>query len=309
MKSRWTERDIPDLSGRTVLITGASSGLGLHSAKVLSARGAHILLGCRSRERGEQARRAVGGGTVLPLDLADLNSVRHAAEQVRELTGDRLDVLMNNAGVMAPPKGRTRDGFELQFGTNHLGHAALTWLLMPALRGAGEARVVTVTSVAAAPLDLTDPNFEHQRYRAGIAYGRSKLANQVFAMELDRRLRAGGEDVISVAAHPGFAATGLLAAMARAYPSGVRRAVIEAANWITQTFRIAQDVRLSALPQLYAASAPRVNGGDLIVPDGIGALRGYPTFGTPLRPALDRRTGTALWELTAKMTGVTPDPA
>lgn len=207
MKSRWTEADIPDQSDRTVLITGANSGLGLQSAKALANRGAHVLLGCRSRERGEQAVRAVGGGTLVALDLADLDSVRRAATAVRELTGDRLDVLMNNAGVLAPPRARTQDGFESQFGINHLGHAALTWLLMPALRGAGHARVVTLSSMVArgACLDLNDPNFERQRYHASVAYSRSKLANQVFAMELDRRLRTADETVVSVAAHPGYA--------------------------------------------------------------------------------------------------------
>lgn len=308
---RWTEDRIPDQSGRTVLITGANSGLGLRSAQVLARKGAHVLLGCRSRERGEQALRAVGGGTLVPLDLADLDAVRQAATAVRELTGDRLDVLINNAGVMAPPKTRTKDGFELQFGTNHLGHAALTWLLMPALRGAGEGRVVTVSSMAAqaARLDLADPNFERRRYNAGIAYARSKLANQVFAMELDRRLRAAGDDVVSVAAHPGFAMTGLLASMARSYPNPVLRTGIEAAERIVRATRIAQDAGQGALPQLYAATAPGANGGDYLGPSGLGGSRGLPTIVPPLRAALDRRTGSALWELTAKLTGVTPDPA
>ncbi|GLY66143.1 oxidoreductase [Amycolatopsis taiwanensis] len=311
MGSRWTEERIPDQSGRTVLITGASSGLGLRSAQVLAGKGAHVLLGCRSRERGEQALRTVPGGTLVPLDLADLDAVRQAALGVRELTGDRLDVLMNNAGVMAPPRTLTKDGFELQFGTNHLGHAALTWLLMPALRGAGEARVVTVSSMAAGGtrLDLADPNFERQRYNPSTAYRRSKLANQVFAMELDRRLRVAGDDVISVAAHPGFAMTGLLASMARSYRNPVLRAGIEAADRIVGALRLAQDVRTGVLPQLCAATAPGANGGDYIGPASLAGARGYPTIVSPVRAALDRRTGSALWELTAKLTGVTPDPA
>jgi NAD(P)-dependent dehydrogenase (short-subunit alcohol dehydrogenase family) len=311
MNSEWTEADIPDQSGRTVLITGANSGLGLRSAKVLAAKGAHVLLACRSRERGEQAIRAIGGGTLVPLDLADLGSVRLAATAVRELTGDRLDVLMNNAAVMAPPRTHTKDGFELQFGTNHLGHAALTWLLMPALRGAGDARVVTLSSLAVrgARLDLNDPNFERQPYRASLGYSRSKLANQVFAIELDRRLRAAEEGVVSVAAHPGYATTGLISAMGRSYPNPLLRVAIETTDRLARALRVGQDVRLAARVQLFAATAPQVNGGDYIGPGGIGQLRGRPTFVSPASQALDRRTGTALWELTAKLTGVTPEPA
>jgi NAD(P)-dependent dehydrogenase (short-subunit alcohol dehydrogenase family) len=308
--SRWTQANIPDQSGRTVLITGGNSGLGLQSAKVLADRGARVLLACRSRERGEQAVRAVPGSTLIPLDLTDLGSVRRAAAQARELTEDRLDILINNAGVMATPKALTADGFELQFGTNHLGHAALTWLLMPALRGAKEARVVTLSSLAASGhrLDLDDPNFERRRYNPATAYGRSKLANQVFALELDRRLRESGEHVTSALAHPGYTATGLTAAMARSYPNRVVRAGIEAGAFLGRLL-LAQNVRVGVLPQLYAAVSPTVNGGDYVGPGGFAQARGYPAFTRPQRAALDRPTGAALWELTAKLTGVTPDPA
>lgn len=293
-----------------MLITGANSGLGLQSAKVLAGKGAHVLLACRSRERGERAARSVRGATLVPLDLADLDSVRQAAAHVRELTGDKLDVLMNNAGVMATPKNLTKDGFELQFGTNHLGHAALTWLLMPALRGAGEARVVTLSSLAArgGRVDLDDPNFEHRRYQPGTAYSQAKLANQVFAMELDRRLRATGEDIVSVAAHPGYTATGLGGAMARSYPNRLLSTVINTATRLGEMV-FAQKVTTGALPQLYAATAPGVNGGDYIGPGSLGGMRGYPVIVRPQAPALDRRTGSGLWQLTAKLTGVAPDPA
>ena len=308
--TRWTEADIPDQTGRTVLITGANSGLGLRSAQVLAGKGAHVLLACRSRERGEQAARSVPGGTLVQLDLADLASVRQAASTVRELTGDRLDILINNAGVMATPKSVTADGFELQFGTNYLGPAALTWLLMPALRGASESRVVTVSSLLArgSASALEDPNFERHRYNAALAYGQSKFADQVFALELDRRLRAAGEDVVSVAAHPGYTATGLNAAMARSYPNAVVRSVYQVAGWLGDIV-LGQNVKMGALPQLYAATAPNVNGGDYVGAGGLGGMRGYPAFVPPLRAALDQRTGIALWELTAKLTGVTPDPA
>lgn len=308
--TRWTEAEIPDQTGRTVLITGANSGLGLRSARVLAGKGAHVLLACRSRARGAQAARTVPGGTLVHLDLAELASVRQAASAVRKLTGDRLDVLINNAGVMTTPRSVTADGFELQFGTNYLGPAALTWLLMPALRGAGESRVVTVSSLVArgpAPA-LEDPDFGHHRYSAGVAYSQSKFADQVFALELDRRLRAAGEDIISVAAHPGYTATGLTAAMARSNPSAVVRPIVTVAGRLGDIL-LAQNVRMGALPQLYAATAPAVNGGDYVGPGGLGGMRGYPKFVPPLRAALDQRTGTALWELTARLTGVTPDPA
>jgi NAD(P)-dependent dehydrogenase (short-subunit alcohol dehydrogenase family) len=312
--SKWTEADIPDQSGRTVLITGANSGLGLSSARALAARGARLLLACRSPERGEEALRVVSASAqtrpeLVGLDLADLESVRHAAAEVRERTGDTLDVLINNAGVMAPPKRRTRDGFELQFGTNHLGHAALTWLLMPALRRGRQARVVTLSSMVAwgGKIDLTDPNFEHRRYSADAAYRQSKLANQCFALELDRRLRAAELDITSVAAHPGYTSTGLVTAMAHSYPNPLLRATIAGAARIGG-FLLAQDVRFGVLPQLFAATAPGVNGGDYIGPAELGGVRGHPTFVRPLRAALDRQLGTALWELTSKLTGVTPDP-
>lgn len=308
--TKWTETDIPDQSGRTVLVTGANSGLGLRSAQILAGKGAHVLLACRSRERGEQAARSVPDGTLVQLDLADLASVRQAASTVRELTGDRLDVLINNAGIMATPRAVTADGFELQFATNYLGPAALTWLLMPALRGAGAARVVMLSSLTArgSALALDDPDFERRRYNPATAYSQSKFADQVFALELDRRLRAAGEEVISVAAHPGYTATGLNAAMARSYPNTIVRSLVGIGGRLGDIL-LAQNVKMGVLPQLYAATAPPVNGGDYVGAGGMGGMRGYPAFVPPLRAALDQRTGVALWDLTAKLTGVTPDPA
>jgi NAD(P)-dependent dehydrogenase (short-subunit alcohol dehydrogenase family) len=313
--SKWSAEQIPSQSAHTALITGANSGLGLRTAQVLAAKGARVLLACRSPERGAEALRAVSATATGPapvlirLDLSDFGSVREAAASVRELTGDSLHILLNNAGVMAIPKGRTKDGFDIQFCTNHLGHAALTWLLMPALRGAPGARVVTLTSVAAigAQLDFEDPNFEHKRYNPALAYRRSKLANQVFALELDRRLRAANEDVISVAAHPGYTATGLTPRMARSYPNPVVRSVLSMSTRIGDTL-FAQGVGMGALPSLYAATHPSVRGGDYIGPRGVGGMRGYPAKTHPVRPALSEQQGAALWDLTAKSTGVTPDP-
>ena len=316
MTQRWVDADVPDQTGRTILVTGANSGLGLRTAEVLASRGARVLLGCRSPERGEKALEqvratAVGAAPELvKLDLADLASVRKAAASVRELTGDTLEVLVNNAGLMMTPRGKTADGFETQFGTNHLGHAALTWLLLPALRRGKDARVVTLSSMAAtgARVNVEDPNYENRRYNPSGAYGQSKLANQVFAMELDRRLRAAGEHVISVAAHPGYTWTGLGAGMARSYRNPVLSAVIGAGNRIGEVL-IAQNVRQGALPQLYAATAKDVQGGDYIGPHGIGGMRGYPVKVKLLAPARDESLGAALWDVTAKLTGVTPDPA
>ncbi|WP_410677085.1 oxidoreductase [Amycolatopsis sp. cmx-4-68] len=316
MTQRWTEADIADQTGRTVLVTGANSGLGLRTAEVLAGKGARVLLACRSAERGakalEQVRAAAAGAApeLVPLDLSELASVRAAAVAVRERTGDALDVLINNAGVMATARGRTADGFELQFGTNHLGHAALTWLLMPALRGGRHARVVALSSVAATGgrIHLDDPNGEHRRYNPATAYGQSKLANQVFALELDRRLRAAGEDVIAVAAHPGYTSTGLGSGMARSYTNPLIRSVIAGGHRIGEAL-FAQNVRQGALPQLYAATADDVEGGDYIGPGGLGGLRGHPVKVQPLGAARSESLGAGLWDVTAKLTGVTPDPA
>ncbi|GAB3567252.1 oxidoreductase [Amycolatopsis endophytica] len=311
----WTEADIPDQTGRTVLVTGANSGLGLQTALVLAGRGARVLIACRDPERGEQALRTVSARAatapeLISLDLADLTSVRAAVARAEAVTGGTLDVLINNAGLMAAPESRTADGFELQFGTNFLGHAALTWLLMPALRRGTDARVVTLSSLAAigARVDFDDPNFEHRRYNPAVAYGQSKIANQIFALELDRRLRAAGADVISVAAHPGYTSTNLNPTMARNQRNAVVRGIVGGVTFLGDLL-IAQGVRTGALPSLVAATASGVNGGDYIGPRHFAGVRGNPTVVPPLRPALDRETGRKLWELAAKMTGVTPDPA
>lgn len=318
MGTSWSEADIPDQTGRTVLVTGANSGLGLRTATVLASKGARVLLGCRSPERGAVALEEVADAAtgakpeLVALDLSDLSSVRAAAETVRASTGDEVHVLVNNAGVMATPKGKTVDGHETQFGTNHLGHAALTWLLMPALRGAGTpelpARVVTVSSLAATQgkIDADDPNFERRRYNPASAYGQAKLANQVFAMELHERLSEAGEPVISMAAHPGYTATNLGGNMARSYGNPILQNVVAAGNWVVEKI-IAQGVKAGALPQLYAATAPDVEGGEYFGPDGYRQLKGAPKSIRPLRPARDPETRKRLWEITERMTGIVPD--
>ncbi|MBK1786185.1 oxidoreductase [Prauserella cavernicola] len=313
--AHWSESDIGDQSGRTVLVTGANSGLGLRTATVLAEHGARVLLACRNPDRGAAALREVAAraGTepaLVSLDLADLGSVRDAAAAVRDLTGDSLDVLVNNAGLMGTPRGLTSDGFETQFGTNHLGHAALTWQLLPALRGGTRPRVVTVSSLVAAggSIDLADPNFERRRYHPATAYAQAKLANQAFALELDRRLRAADETVVSVAAHPGYSRSGLGSAMARSQSTSIVRTVVGTGTRLGELL-LAQNARMGALPQLRAATDHEITGGTYVGPRGPGGLRGYPRVVTPLRSARDAATGSGLWELTAKLTGVTPDPA
>jgi NAD(P)-dependent dehydrogenase (short-subunit alcohol dehydrogenase family) len=309
--TKWTASDIPDQSQRTFLITGANSGLGLHSALALVARGARVLMACRSPERGEAAVAEVtqaGDGTaeLIVLDLTDLTSVRQAAQQARERTGDRLDVLINNAGVMATPLRRTADGFEWQLAANHLGHAALTWLLMPALRGRPGARVVSVSSLMhqRGGLDLTDLNFERRGYKPWAAYSQSKIANLLFAFELDRRARAAGLDLLSVAAHPGYSHTELTTNMVRARGS---ERIAEIFGLLGGLF--AQPAQAGALPQLYAATAPGVTGGEFYGPDGFRALRGHPKPVRASKQAYDPGSAARFWQLTADLTKIKPDPA
>ncbi len=273
-----------------MLVTGATSGLGLASAQALARAGARVLLGARDPGRGRAALDRVPGGELVELDLADLHPVRRAAADVRERTGDALHVLMANAGIMGVPPTVTVDGFESQIATNHLGHAALTWLLMPALRGgarAGGARVVTVSSLAhrGPGLDVDDLHFARRPYTGAQAYSASKLANLLFAAELDRRLRAAGSDVLSVAAHPGMSDTQLLLSSVRRRPGAAL--VLPLARLLNTV--LTQPAERGALPQLHAATAPGVRGGDHLGPDGFGEVRGRP--GPAQRGRAGRRPG------------------
>ncbi len=309
--ARWASSDIPDQTGRTVLVTGANSGLGLRSAEALARRGATVVMACRSAERAEVARAqvaAVATGpdpVVVPLDLADLESVRKAAAEV-DAAVDRLDVLMNNAGVMAPPLTRTADGFEMQFGTNHLGHFALTGLLLPALRRAGSPRVVTTSSNMhrQGRNEWDDPNYERTRYRKWAAYGRSKLANLLFMRELDRRARDAGVDLTSAAAHPGYASTHLQGASADQSGgwllSRATGAIMAIGNGL-----VAQSDAAGALPQLYAATMDDVASGDYVGPDGPFEMRGGPKTVGMSSAARDDEAAARLWALSEELTGVT----
>ncbi|MGH9212187.1 MAG: oxidoreductase [Acidimicrobiales bacterium] len=300
--SKWTGADIPDQANRTVVITGANSGLGLRSAEALASHGARVVMACRDEARAAAARdqvAAVARGddpVVVRLDLSDLASVRACADEITESIGP-LDVLMNNAGVMAIPLDRTADGFEMQFGTNHLGHFALTGLLLPALFKADTPRVVTTSSALhrTGRIHWDDLNAE-RRYGRWRAYGQSKLANLLFTYELDRRARAAGSTLVSAAAHPGYAATHL-----QSHSSNwLERGVMALGNIVT-----AQSDAMGALPQLYAATVPDVQGGDYYGPDRRFGMRGHPAAAPSSAAARDAEAAERLWALSEDLTGVT----
>ncbi|MFF7339135.1 oxidoreductase [Streptomyces sp. NPDC008163] len=301
MTHGWSARDIPDLSGRTAVVTGANSGIGLITARELARCGARVLLACRDERRGEEAaariRYAVRGADAefAPLDLADLSSVRAFAKGLR---ADRLDLLVNNAGVMALPYGRTADGFETQFGVNHLGHFALTGLLLPKLAATGGARVVTVSSGmhALGNIDMGDLNSE-RNYRRWTAYARSKTANLLFVHELTRRLAAAGSGIVAAAAHPGLAATDLHTAGARLEQRRVAERVMNLANLF------AQPASAGALPTLYAATAPGVRPDSFTGPR-LG-WRGAPGPSWRAGWTRDDVAGERLWVASEQLTGVT----
>ena len=302
MSAKWISAEIPDQSGRVAVVTGGNSGLGLETTRELARKGARVVLACRDTGKGAAAMQDVRSSVpdadvaVAALDLASLESVRAFAEWFRgEHRG--LDLLINNAGVMAPPRRETADGFELQFGTNHLGHFALTSLLMGTM--AESARVVTVSSGAHRMGKIRFEDLQStRRYNRWRAYGQSKLANLLFALELDRRLRAAGSGVKSVAAHPGYAATNLQSAAAPM----LDRMVMVVSNLV-----IAQSVEMGALPQLYAATHPGVQGGQYIGPDGLAEQRGHPKVVSPSGAARDKETARHLWRVSEDLTGVSFD--
>jgi NAD(P)-dependent dehydrogenase (short-subunit alcohol dehydrogenase family) len=287
--AHWTAADLPDLHGRTAVVTGANSGIGRVAALELARAGASVTLAVRDTAKGEAAAAAMTGDvTVRRLDLADLASVRAFAAA----TEGTVDLLVDNAGIMATPEQRTADGFELQIGTNHLGHFALTNLLLPQVTD----RVVVVSSDLhrSGRIDLDDLNWEHRRYRAWAAYSQSKLANLLFALELERRLAGCGSAVRVTAAHPGYAATNL--------QGGPGNPIATLAGAIGNRL-LAQSDTMGALPTLYAATAD-IPGGTYIGPDGFRHLRGHPTVDAPAPQALDVGTARGLWDLSERLTGV-----
>jgi NAD(P)-dependent dehydrogenase (short-subunit alcohol dehydrogenase family) len=304
----WTADDIPDQTGRVALVTGANSGLGFQTTRALARKGATVLMGCRNQAKGADALTRVEqeqpSGTVelLELDLADLGSVRRAAGSVCD-RHTRLDLLVNNAGVMAIPYRTTADGFEMQFGTNHLGHFALTGLLIDRLLEANGSRVVNVSSNAHR---MGRVNFDdlhgRSRYRKWRAYGQSKLANLLFTRELQRRLTLNGASTIAAAAHPGYSATHLQAVGPEMAGASVMGRLSQLGNRL-----IAQSDEMGALPQLYAATAPDVAGGEYFGPDGIGEIRGHPERVKTSAAARDNVAALRLWQVSEDLTGIRYD--
>ncbi len=294
----WTAADIPDQHGRVVVITGANSGLGLIDSRELARAGARVIMACRDTEKGEAAAQRIRQAhpeaelTVAPLDLADLAAIRAFAADAPE----KIDLLINNAGLMAPPRRLTKDGFESQFGTNHLGHFALTGLLLHSLRAAPAPRVVTESSGAH---HLGRINFDdlqgERRYFRWLAYGQSKLANLMFAFELQRRATESGTDLKSLAAHPGYSRTNLQFAA----PPAHERLLMAVSNRL-----VAQSAEMGALPTLYAATVPDLPGGTYIGPDGFMEQRGYPRVVTAAGRAYDETAWRRLWEVSEELTGV-----
>jgi NAD(P)-dependent dehydrogenase (short-subunit alcohol dehydrogenase family) len=302
MGDGWEPKRIPDQTGRIAVVTGANSGLGLVIARELARKGARVVMACRNLDKGHAAVDAIRSEVpdaqlqLDELDLASLASVRSFAERFKK-THDGLDLLINNAGVMAAPRRHTADGFELHLGTNHLGHFALTNLLLPLMEGREDARVVTLSSNAHKTVrGIAFDNLNgDRRYFRWNAYGQSKLANLLFALELDRRLRAQGSTVKSLAAHPGYAATNLQSAAAPL----ADRLVMKVGNAV-----VAQRDEMGALPVLYAATEPGLEGGTYAGPDGIAEQRGHPKVVRPNRAARNEETARRLWDVSADLTGV-----
>jgi NAD(P)-dependent dehydrogenase (short-subunit alcohol dehydrogenase family) len=301
----WTTDDIPPLAGRTALVTGANSGLGFETALALARAGAAVVLACRDQVKGDQAldriRHQVPAGDVRlgHLDLADLSSVRKFASEI-SADHDGLDILVNNAGVMAIPRRETADGFEMQFGTNHLGHFALTGLLLDSLLARPGARVVTVSSEVAKIGRMKFDDLQGtRRYGRWTAYAQAKLSNQLFTLELDRRSTTHDIGLVSVAAHPGYAATNLQAVGPRMSGSGLMEKFTDFGN-----AAFAQSAAAGALPSLYGATAPGVGGGQYFGPDKLFGMRGNPKPLSFVSAAKDPETARRLWEVSETLTGV-----
>ena len=299
--TKWTTDQIGALNGKRIIITGGASGIGYAASEVLASKGAELVLAVRSITKGEKAAgkiRALHPGaevTVMHLDLGDLASVRQFAS---EFTGrfDRLDILINNAGVMVPPYSRTKDGFELQFGTNHLGHFALTAHLLPLLMATPLSRVVTVSSIAARKATINFKNLDGSHgYNPMTFYRQSKLANLLFALELQHRLKGAGSTTISVLCHPGISVTNLLSRGSGKETGKVMKTLMSI---------VAQPAKKGALPTLYAATHPDLRGSEYIGPDGRGNHRGDPVMTNDASRLFNADLSARLWEVSESLTGV-----
>lgn len=305
MTQHWTAANVPDLTGKTAVVTGGNAGLGFEAARVLAARGAQVIIACRDAARGAQAATVLRRDyprsllEVLPLDLADLKSIHHFAETyIRSFS--RLDILLNNAGLMRIPYRKTTDGFEMQFGVNHLGHFALTGLLLPVLLQTECARVVTVSSSRhrSGHINFDDLNMENS-YSAARAYSQSKLANLLFAFELQRRLVELDSNTISVAAHPGYSATNLALVAPMMEKSRLRKWLYQLGNRY-----LAQPAEQGALPLLFASTDPGVQGAEFFGPDGWKEMTGFPQRVTAIPEAYDPQIADRLWAVSEALTGV-----
>ncbi|MBI1278396.1 MAG: SDR family NAD(P)-dependent oxidoreductase [Anaerolineaceae bacterium] len=309
MVDNWTTESMPDLTGKTAIVTGANSGLGYETALALAAKGARVIVASRDASKGQvavkqiEATRPKGSVIFMPLDLADLTAIRQFATQFAGQFKS-LDLLINNAGVMHLPYRTTADGFEMQFGTNHLGHFALTGLLLPVLLRTSKARVVTVSSGLhrSGHINFDDLNAK-SNYSEFRAYSQSKLANLLFTYELQRQFEAHQSDVIAVAAHPGYSATNLQFGAARMYGSVLRERVMQVANSL-----FAQSAAMGALPTLFAAVSPTVHGGDYIGPKGFQEMRGYPAVVKSNAESYDVNVARRLWLVSEQLTGVQYEP-
>ena len=302
--SKWTAAEIPTLGGKLAIVTGANSGLGLETTRALARKGAKVILACRTRSKADAAIAELAADGIArdllefgACDLSSLASIRAFADAVRS-EHPHVDLLINNAGVMALPYGKTVDGFEMQFGTNHLGHFALTGLLMDRMLGTPGTRIVTLSSHTHAYARMNfDDLHASQRYHEWLAYGRSKLANLLFAFELQRRLEQHAHALISVAAHPGYANTNLLA------PTVGNSALAQRIVGLGSRF-VGQQADMGALPTLYAATGEHVRGGEYFGPGGIGGITGHPKRTKAMPHAYDRRVAERLWQISVEQTGI-----
>jgi NAD(P)-dependent dehydrogenase (short-subunit alcohol dehydrogenase family) len=304
----WSETDIPDQTGRVMVVTGATGGLGLRVAEVLAAHGARVLMGARNPGRGAAALARVAAsarGTppeLVSLDLSSLASVRAAAADIRARTGDRLDLLLNNGGIMAPPLSFSVDGYELQWATNVLGAAALTWQLLPAIEATPHSRLVFVSSTRHLRSDFDEArvraDVRGENYRGFDFYGRTKLADLLLSDQLEQHFRANGIDSSSVAAHPGFTATGIVA---NGF-GGLPRVLHPAAIWGMR--RLGQPVEIGALPILYAGTAPNLAGPDYFGPRALWGLRGAPGPARRSAASRDTQLGKTLVRVVEELAGV-----
>ncbi|GCE10830.1 oxidoreductase [Tengunoibacter tsumagoiensis] len=303
--TQWTTAYMPDLTGRVALITGANSGLGLETARALAAHGAHVILTSRSVDKGQRAMQRLQAQFPLAkleyrqLDLASQRGIREFAREFQQ-EHSRLDLLFNNAGVMAIPRSETVDGFETQFGTNHLGHFALTGLLLPTLLETPNSRIITTSSMARrfGELNFDDLQRKHA-YSRWEAYGQSKKANLLFAFELQRRLKSIGSSTLSVAAHPGFANTNLQSVSATTSNSRFEVLMYKYLNP-----SVAQSAAMGALPQLFAATSSMIFGGELVGPGGFLGMRGYPKVEARSQREYNASVARRLWDISTELTGV-----